>query len=95
MVVDRLEDFINILFSRNTNNNSSSKEAASPPVLSACVWTLALVAPKEFYARVTAEILLVLKNPALKEVTVTDMEIAATPEGELYNQDVIKRKCIE
>ena len=91
VVEDKLEDLVNILFARATNNNAS-KEAASPPtsVLSACVWTLALVAPKRVYARLSTEVLQVLKNPALKEISKTDLEIAATPEGELYNDEVIK-----
>ena len=91
-MVGRLEDFVNILFGRNSSGGN--KEAASPAVLSACVWTLALVAPKEFYPRVTEEILPVLNNAALKEVTLIDLEIAAAPEGELYNQEIIRCKIL-
>ena len=88
VVVDKLEDFVNILFVANDNNN---KEASAPPaVLSAGVWTLALVAPKQVYPRLTTKLLQVLKNPALTEISRTDLEITATPEGELYNKDVMK-----
>ena len=94
VVVGKLEDLVGILFARSTNNNNANKDAAAipPAVLSACVWTLALVAPKQVYERLATEVLEVLKNPALKEVSKVDLEIAALPEGELYNVEVIKCK---
>ena len=101
LVVDKVDDFVNILFARvngdtaspprgNSAKDASGDTASSSTVLSACVSTLALVAPKEVYPRLAAEVLEALKNPALKDVSKTDLEIAAMPEGELYNVDVIK-----
>ena len=97
VVVEKLEDLVNILFARGANNNAAAKDVAPIPssVLSACVWTLALVAPQQVYERLATEVLEILKNPALKEVSKVDLEIAALPEGELYNQEVIKCKWKE
>ena len=72
------------------SRRATGGEAVAVAVLSAGVWTLALVAPKQVYPRLTTKLLQVLKNPALTEITKTDLEITATPEGELYNKEVIK-----